>query len=326
VRLLAVAGLALGALGLVAVLESGPPRPAPDRDAKLAAARLAATAAAAIREGKLARGIPIPEEDRNRTGLVGPGVSPLVSSVGHLTAKRTAANPNFAAVLVELFHAAGLRRGDVIAAGFSGSFPSLNVATLAAAHVLGLRPVVIASVGSSNYGATDPAMTWLDMERVLAERGVWPYRSVRAGFGGIGEIPALFADDPRELARAAMRRNGVAFIEEGRGPAAVARRLAAYRDAAGGAAIRAFVNVGGAAVNLGEGPVAARLPAGLAFLSALDVHPARGVVARMAEQGRPVIHLLNVERLARRFGLPLDPAPLPVPGDGGVFAARGRPA
>ena len=320
-RRLVVAGVLAGlAVGLVYGLDAGWPARRPgDWAEKVTASRLTAEAFGVIRAAKAARGIHLPAEDVNRTGVIGPAVSPLVSSVGHLGAKRTAANPSFAAVLVELFHEAGARRGDAVALAFSGSFPSLNIATLAAAHVLGLRPVLISSLGASNYGAADPEMTWLDMETVLRDRGLWASRSFRAGLGGIPQVPQVFDRDPRELALAALARNGVPLIEEGAIEAAVAARLAAYAEAAGGAPIRVFVNVGGAAVNLGEGPVAARMPGGLHLLSALDVHRGRGVVSRMAERGIPVIHLLSVERLVRRYGLPVDPSPLPPIGEGVVF-------
>ena len=72
-----------------------------------------------------------------------------------------------------------------MAVSFSGSFPALNIAVLSAARVLDLHPVIISSVGSSMYGANQPEMTWLDMERILADKGLFPYRSNAASLGGI---------------------------------------------------------------------------------------------------------------------------------------------
>lgn len=324
-RLVAAGALAVVAVGLAYALElRGAGGKACDYAQKIAAARLAADAFLAIREAKVKLGIPFPAEDVNRTGLIGPEATPLVSSVGHLGAKRTAANPNFAAVLVDMFHETGLRSGDVIALGFSGSFPSLNVATLAAAHVLGLRPLIISSVGASNFGASDPEMTWLDMEAALRENRIWHYRSFRAGLGGIGTLPRIFEVDPVALAMMAIRRNGIPFIEEEDLQAAVARRLAAYEEAAGGRRIRAFVNIGGTAVNLGESPRAQKIPVGLQLLPMMDAHRARGVIFKMAERGIPIIHLLNIRRLARWYGIPFDPSPLPPLGEGPVFLRCGR--
>ena len=52
-------------------------------------------------------------------------------------------------------------------AGIVGSFPALNVSLLAACEQMQLRALPITSVGSSMWGANDPAFTWLDMEKLL---------------------------------------------------------------------------------------------------------------------------------------------------------------
>jgi hypothetical protein len=41
----------------------------------------------------------------------------------------------------------------------------------------------------------------------------------------------------------------------------------------------------------------------------------------MSARGVPVVHLLHVEGIARSFGLPIDPVPLPHPGAGAPFSA-----
>ena len=131
-------------------------------------------------------GIPVDRRlDTNDTGLIGVEYTDITTTLGSLAAKRTSTNPAFAAVVVDMLDRAGVRRGDAVAVSFSGSFPALNIAVLSAARALDLRPVIISSVGSSTYGANQPEMTWLDMERVLAEAGLFPYRSIAASLGGI---------------------------------------------------------------------------------------------------------------------------------------------
>ncbi len=51
----------------------------------------------------------------------------------------------------------------------------------------------------------------------------------------------------------------------------------------------------------------------------------KGVLSRMADRGIPVISLLNVKELALRYGLPIDPVPLPAPGEGELFRHRSSP-
>ena len=168
---------------------------------------------------------------------------------------------------------------------FSGSFPALNVAVLSAVKALGLRPVVISSVGASMYGANQPGMTWLDMEAVLARDGILPYRSAACSLGGIVDTAGGVDGTGMEAGLAAIRRNGIPFLDEGgaRSVAAdVARRMAVWDREMGGRPPAAFVNVGGSQTALG------------------------GVIARMRERGVPVIHLLGIRVLARRFGIPFD--------------------
>ncbi len=71
--------------------------------------------------------------DVNRTGLIGLETSPITTTLGNLEAKRTTTNPDFAALLVRLLAEAGVKRGETIAVGASGSFPALIVAALSAA-------------------------------------------------------------------------------------------------------------------------------------------------------------------------------------------------
>src|SRR5210317_1920655 len=77
-----------------------------------------------------------------------------------------------------------LKENDVVAVAFTGSFPGLNIAVLAALQTLNLYPLIITSIGASNWGANDPYFTWLDMERELYNAQIFKYRSIAASIGG----------------------------------------------------------------------------------------------------------------------------------------------
>ena len=62
-------------------------------------------------------------QDPAGTGMIGPSMSLVTSLPGHLDAKRTSANPNFAAVALHYLLAAGANPGDEVAIGCTGSFP-----------------------------------------------------------------------------------------------------------------------------------------------------------------------------------------------------------
>ena len=77
-----------------------------------------------------------PEYDPLETGLIGVNISTVTSVNGVLPAKQTAANPNFAAVVVDMLREAGVKEGDYVGVGLSGSFPALNICTVCAIETL----------------------------------------------------------------------------------------------------------------------------------------------------------------------------------------------
>ena len=47
--------------------------------------------------------------------MIGLSQSPITSTLGHLPVKQTTINPNWAAVMIEMYKKAGLKAGDVVA-------------------------------------------------------------------------------------------------------------------------------------------------------------------------------------------------------------------
>jgi poly-gamma-glutamate system protein len=273
-----------------------------------------------IKALRLAKGLSIDRSlDPNETGIIGEEFTPLTTSPGDVAAKRTAANPAFAGVIVKYFEQAGLRPGDVVAVGGSGSFPAFVLATLCASRALELRPVLIYSIGSSMYGANIPGFTFVDMLADLRAGGLLPYEMAAVAPGGAadGGRGVLFDEDGITLIDEA-RRSGLPIVEGATLADRIQRRLRVYQAAAAGRPIRCFVNVGGASANYGDSPASLELPNGLVLeIPRLPASPTRGLVFEFLSRGVPVVHLLFVKGLARDNGLPFDPVPfppLPVPG------------
>jgi poly-gamma-glutamate system protein len=299
----------------------------PDPD-MLRAARLMDDAIRAVRGCAEGRPTGIdPRSDINRTGFIGLESSSITTSPGHLEAKRTSTNPNFAAAVVRMLKEAGVGRGDAVAVGASGSFPALGVATLAAIRSLEAKPVLILSLGASNWGANDPAFTGLEILDCLRRSGVLDVRPAALAVGGENDDGSDMAAEGRALLGARIAASGYPFLRETDLAANVRRRMAFYQEGAGAGPIKAFVNVGGSWANMGTDSRVLELKPGLADSPPAIPAPAkRGVIQEMASRRIPVIHLLFVKGLADRYGLPWDPIPLPGPGEGPLFALSARPS
>ncbi len=314
-------GLAAAALLCQALLDATrAPRRQPDYDLKLAAAEQAGLAFDAVRQHRTLAGAELDlVNDPAGTGLIGPEFSSITNSRGDLEAKLSSLNPNFAAVLVSYFKEAKLQPGDPVAVAVSGSFPGLNICLYAALEALQLRPVVITSVGASMWGANDPDFTWLDMETLFHDRGLFRTRSNAATFGGGNDMGRGLSPLGRRQLREAVERNGIALLESEHIEDAIARRMAFFAEQVRGRPFRLYVNVGGGVASLGSSHNKLLLPHGLSFGLGLHNFPRKGNLILMAERGVPVLHLLNIADLARQHGLPVAPDFRPAPGEGEIF-------
>ncbi len=82
---------------------------------KLDAARRAEAAMLAIGEKRTELNHPWHKQlDPAKTMMIGPTMSVVTTQVGHLDAKQTSVNPNFAAVVVDMLHEAGVKSGDIL--------------------------------------------------------------------------------------------------------------------------------------------------------------------------------------------------------------------
>lgn len=290
---------------------------------KLEAARMAQAAENCLKESRLENSVFIDDvNDPNQTALIGQEYTMITTDQGNIESKLSATNPNFAAVIVQLLKEAGLEEKDHVAVAFSGSFPGLNIAVIAALETLGMKPIVITSVGASNFGANDPYFTWLDMENVLFQKGIFQHRSVAASIGGGNDIGRGLSPEGRDLIVKAIERNQVEFIHEKHLEGSIAKRMEIYEKQSGTKRIKAFINVGGGIASLGNTINGQLIPSGLTERLPMSNYPLQGVIVQMGRKGIPIIHLLNINQLMDKYGLPTNPVPLPEPGEGGIFIQK----
>ena len=292
-------------------------------DQKIEASKLAKEATDYLKEFRMHKGVFVDVvNDPNETALIGQDITPITTDRGYIEAKLTATNPNFAAVVVDMLKEAELEKNDVVAVAFTGSFPGLNIAVHSALQTLKLKPIIISSVGASNWGANDPDYTWLDMERVLFNAGIFKNKSMAASIGGGLDRGRGLSPEGRQLIIDAISRNKVEFINEEHLESSIQRRIELYNKHRKKDKIEAFINVGGGISSIGSIENVQFVPSGLIKTLPMKNFPVRGLLIQMAEKNIPVIHLLNVNQLALQYGLPLNPTPLPLPGEGEIFIQR----
>jgi len=316
--LMLIAGIAV--IALVAVEALPVKRQQPHYAEKVRAAELALVAMQAIKAAKTARGMAIdPATDPAGSGLIGSALTPVTSNTGYLGAKRVSANPNFAAVILELLRGARVGRGDLVAVGLSGSFPALNIATYAALHVVGATPIIVSSAASSEWGANHPDLLWLDMERILAEAHVFGFRSVAASRGGIDDRGVGMSDEGRVLLDAGIARNGLVDLDPKSLSDAIDKRMRVYEQHAAGRAIKAYVNVGGGTASVGTHIGRKQIAPGLNTKLPRGAALVDSVMLRFLQRGVPVVHLTGVAELARRYGLGAKESQMQRVGEGEVY-------
>ncbi len=337
---------ALAIIGLIAVEVFPAEEQQPYYAEKMLAARKAQDAFDVIAETSESKGIPLhPKTDPAESRMIGEVLSPITSGSGSLVSKQTTVNPNFAAVIVQWLKDLGIRSGDVVAVGMSGSFPAMNVAVYSAAHELGIEPIIISSTAASQWGANEPSLTWLDMEAALRKAGVFPYKSSAASLGGVGDEAIGLTKRGKRMLQRAIERNDVpeladtepediktpegenaetptpslALVDQDR----VRERVRVYYEAAGDREIKAYINVGGGTVSVGTKVGKHKFEPGV------NTRPPRGmenlppsVIGAFLKTGVPGIHITQIVDLAEEYGLEIAPRTTPEVGTGDIFQKR----
>ncbi len=260
------------------------------------------------------------ENDPNETGLVGSQFSLITTDEGDLDAKLTTLDPNFAAAMVELLTRANLTSGDTIALMLTGSMPGANMAMLIACKAMDIYPFIISSIGASQWGANDPEMTWLDIERILFEQGYISSRSIAASIGGRNDRGRLLSPKGRELIRYNIENNKLPLIS-GKGLEDNVNKRMEYFGAHN---YKAVVNIGGGVASLGTSFNLRLIKPGIVYRKDIEKisrgDGIEGAVVKFSKQNIPLIHILNIQKLTDELGMKYAPIPIPEIGEGSLYA------
>jgi poly-gamma-glutamate system protein len=284
---------------------------------KLEAANLALKAMNAIREERLRRDIPIdPGSDPAGSGLIGNFMSPVTSHPGDLDSKQTSVNPNFAAVIVDLLKRARVDKGDYVAISLTGSFPAINICVYSAVTALELKPVIVSSAASSQWGANEPAFLWIDMEQHLFSHKIFPFRSAAVSMGGSDDRGSELPEQGRKLILDAVKRNRLEILRSPGLAGSIDDRMEIYFSHT---PPRVLINVGGGVASAGVRSSRVLLKPGLLTSLSGEIKDDSVINRFLNDEKIPVIHIENVRQLARSYGLTVNPHYLQKVGEGELY-------
>jgi hypothetical protein len=189
---------------------------------------------------------------------------------------------------------------------FLGVVSGAQLAVVAACQALEAEVVAISSVTASSWGANQAGFTWPRWSAAGARgrdsAGVALCRRARRSRAGseptAGRWPNKSSIEQLPTGACAAPAPFSASIEQ---------RSTCARSVAGSRPVVLYVNVGGTEASLGESATVLHLRSGFIPGVPFDFSPSRGLMARFAERGVPVLTLLNVRDLAVRWGVPLAP-------------------
>jgi len=235
--------------------------------------------------------------DPARTGVIGIELSPITTTMGYREAKDLSTKEGWAGWLVKELTMHGIWKGASIAVSFSGSFPALNIAVLAALQELNVDVVGISSVGASSWGANEPGLSWPEIERLLKEEGLLKVSSSAVTLGGTGDRGAEWGKYAMDLAMKSVKRSALPFIDPRNLPDAIKKRMRFYGSPG---SYFCFINVGGGQATMGGGARIRYNHGGWYFDPPAHKGSPNGVMDRFLSDGIPCLNLLYLENLDNR--------------------------
>ncbi len=191
-------------------------------------------------------------------------ITSIEGSEGTLHYKQATIDDRWPAVLTQEFSKLQLKKGDLVAVGTTGSMPATTLSVLTALKALEVRPVVIASVASSSYGANNPDFTILHMLEACAEKGTLPYFPVAASPGGTHDRAAN-KDIDDELVKEIISKFETTLLWPRDTLDSTNKRLEIFEQEAGGdlGHYKFVINIGGGGAMCGGGYGFYAVPSGI---------------------------------------------------------------
>jgi poly-gamma-glutamate system protein len=237
-------------------------------------------------------------------GLIGIEWSGITTTLGDLSAKRTACNPAWAIQFSRWFEQQGLKPGDPIAIYSSSSFPGLLLSAIVASEAMELDPLLIVSLGASTWGANNPDYPWPVLATELRRAGFIHKRADFYTLGGGSELGHELSPEGAELLHNAAINAGVELLtaDNLNDMISLKTRLMESHQA------RLLLSIGGSHANMGDDYDVLRLHTGPVPVTDISVS-GNGIIGYAMRGDIPVIHMLNLKHLSKMSGIPYDASP-----------------
>ena len=294
---------------------------------KLAAAKITYTAFNEIKRFRNTKGIKINSKlDPAMSGLIGEKQSPITTDYGSIYSKRQSINPNFSAIFVEWLKSdLGLKEGDTVAVTMTGSYPALDIAMLAAIKELKLKPLIVFSVGASNYGANIPGLTWVEMYEHLVKKGIFDYKPIGVAMGGSRDYGYGLSKEGVKIINDIIKKSGYHFIDSKGTTDGIDKRMALFKEHAGKSEVKAFINVGGAMTSIGLKQTKRQqnkpksLQSGVVTSLPIDLINVDNVAVRFLKRGVSVVNVRYISSVVDQYDFPRYPKSQPLVGEGPIY-------
>ncbi len=284
--------------------------------------------------------------DVSCTGLVGESMTEITTDSGDLNAKRSSVNPNMASLFVHWLLKLDLKEGDTVAIQETGSYPALDIAMLSAFKTLKLKPIIILSVGASQFGANRPDFTWPDIYANLVKKGVFDFDVKAVSLGGARDNAHGMTPEAILKMNDAIKRNGFEVLNvpyKNPTETSVKERMSIYEKAANGQPIKAYINVGGSMASIGLKEAHEKktdtskkdskkdekfiklksFPSGIVDSLPKEYKNVISVAVEFLKKDVPVVNIRDINTsIIKEYGLTYNPDHIIAPGEGAVFAQK----
>lgn len=277
----------------------------------------------AIKQYKIDHGIAFGEEDSFDSGMIGPEYTSIYTTMGDLRSKKTCLNPNFSALYIKFFQEASVKENDEIAIIMSGSFPTLNIAVMVASEVFNVKTCLMASIGSSSYGATDEELTFFDMVEYLNDCGLLNTRLDYVSFGGDYDTGSEFDPTVKEAITSRINNSTTTLISEENYVDNINLRTKLILDKCPNCKL--LISNGGSLVAMGKGMDATTNIHGLVkpnYLTTFSLNKKTeniGLIDTFLKMDIVCCQMLNISSVCQSYDMPFNPDTIPPIGNGGAY-------